>query len=58
MQVVGLFTRSRCSTEAQFAESLLYDWVVTDLLLELLMGGEMLLEVLTGGEMLLELFIG
>ena len=53
-----MFTRSRCSTEAQFAESLLYDWVVTDLLLELLMGGEMLLEVLTGGEMLLELFIG
>ena len=48
MQVVGLFTRSRCFTEAQFAKSLLYDWVVTDVILELL----------TGGEMLLELFIG
>ena len=52
------FTRSRWFTEAQFAKSLLYDWAVTDVLLELLMGGEMLLELLTGGEMLLELFIG
>ena len=58
MQVVGFFTRSRWFTEAQFAKSLLYDWAVTDVLLELLMGGEMLLELLTGGEMLLQLFIG